>query len=79
MKEKHIGASVFIDSEDCRDKAVRYLTGHPSDALVILTAEGKSFLVPWDINLAEEKAHADTIIPVISSVIEQAFFVHQIS
>lgn len=63
MKEKHIGASVFIDSEDCRDKAIRYLTGHPSDALVILTAEGKSFLVPWDINLAEEKAHADTIIP----------------
>lgn len=63
MKENSISVALFEDSEDRRESAVRYLTGHPSDAAVILSAEGKCFLVPWDINLAKEKAHSDEIIP----------------
>lgn len=63
MKENSIDVAIFSDNEDCRDHSLRYLTGHPSDALAILAASGKCILIPWDINLAKEKAHAEEIIP----------------
>ena len=58
MSNKKIDAAVFEDTEGRRNPAVRYFTGHPSDALyVIAVVEGKAtdFLVPWDENLAKEK------------------------
>lgn len=63
MKEKNISAAVFEDSEDRREPALRYLTGHPTDALLLITDDGNSILIPWDENLARERAHADQIIP----------------
>lgn len=63
MKEKGIKAAVFEDSEDRREPALRYLTGHPTDALLLITDDGNSILIPWDENLANERAHADQIIP----------------
>ncbi len=56
MNENNIGAAVFEDCEERRNPAVRYFTGHPSDALFIATADGKCALVPWDENLAKERA-----------------------
>ena len=35
MKEHGIKAAVFEDSEDRRESALRYLTGHPTDALLL--------------------------------------------
>ncbi len=64
LKEKNIFAAIFDDSEDNRDSSLRYLSGHPSDALLIVLDSGKSFLFPWDENLASIKAHADEIIPL---------------
>ena len=63
LQEQHISAAVFEDSEDRRDVSVRYFSGHPSDALLILFADRRSYLVPWDENLARQKAHADIVIP----------------
>ncbi|MDO4506579.1 MAG: Xaa-Pro peptidase family protein [Spirochaetales bacterium] len=63
MKEHGIKAAVFEDSEDRREPALRYLTGHPTDALLLITDDGNSVLIPWDENLANERAHADQIIP----------------
>ncbi len=63
LRQKNIGAAVFEDSEDFRDPSIRYLTGHPSDALLILTCKGESTLICWDENLANQKAHADKILP----------------
>ncbi|MEE3315052.1 MAG: Xaa-Pro peptidase family protein [Treponema sp.] len=63
MREHSIAATIFHDSEDSRDCSVRYLTGHPSDAVLVLTADGKSVLSPWDENLASQKAHASSLIP----------------
>ena len=63
MKEQGIKAAVFEDSEDRREPALRYLTGHPTDALLLITDDGNSILIPWDENLAKERAHADQIIP----------------
>lgn len=63
MAQNHIQAAVFEDTEERRDPAVRYLSGHPSDALFIITAEGKTVLIPWDEHLAAIHGHADIIIP----------------
>lgn len=57
------GAAIFIDNEDHRDPNVRYFSGHPSDAILIIFENGKTVLIPWDINLADEVAFADKIIP----------------
>ena len=63
MKDNGVSVAVFHDSEDGREPALRYLTGLPSDAVLVLTADGKSVLCPWDENLAAKMAHADKIIP----------------
>ena len=63
LNEHNIDAVFFHDSEDKREPALRYLTGHPTDAVLIITAAGKTILSPWDINLANERAFADEVIP----------------
>ncbi len=63
MIENNIGAAVFEDCEERRNPAVRYFTGHPSDALFIATSAGKCALVPWDENLAKERSVDIKILP----------------
>ena len=63
MQENKITAAVFEDTEERRDPAVRYFTGHPSDALWICTSSGKNVLIPWDENLAKEKSIDVKIVP----------------
>ena len=64
MQKTNIQAVVFHDDENHRNPAVRYYTNHPSDAIFILTKTGKSVLCPWDINIANQKAFVETIIPL---------------
>jgi Xaa-Pro dipeptidase len=61
--ENEISTAIFQDSEAKRDPAIRYLTGHPNDALLVLTANGEAVLLPWDENMAQKMAHANMIIP----------------
>lgn len=66
MKKNNITAVVFEDTEGRRNPAVRYFTNHPSDAIYIIAQnEEKIFdtLIPWDDNLAKEKAVDVEIIP----------------
>lgn len=63
MSDNGITAAVFEDTEGRRNPAVRYFTGHPSDALFIATEDGRSFLIPWDENLAAEKSIDCTVVP----------------
>lgn len=64
MTEKDIALVMFEDVEGRRDPAVRWLTGQPGDALLFLSAaDGKSLLVPWDVNMADVYADADAIAP----------------
>ncbi|MEI6386981.1 MAG: Xaa-Pro peptidase family protein [Spirochaetota bacterium] len=62
LREEGLGACLVRDSEGARDPSVRYLTGQPGDALVIISAEGKSVLVAWDINMARAMGNADEIL-----------------
>ncbi|MDR0597756.1 MAG: Xaa-Pro peptidase family protein [Treponema sp.] len=63
MAPEGIAMIMFEDTEGRRDPAIRWMTGQPSDALLFLSAEGKSLLVPWDINMAAIYAQADLVIP----------------
>lgn len=61
--DHNLGAAVFIDSEAHRDPAIRYFTGHTSDAVLIIFETGNSVLVPWDEILAKKIAHCDKVVP----------------
>ena len=63
MEDKDIALVMFEDAEGKRDTTVRWLTGHPGDALLFLSIERKSMLVPWDIIMAKAYAKADIVVP----------------
>ncbi|MDR0448183.1 MAG: Xaa-Pro peptidase family protein [Treponema sp.] len=63
MAQKGIGLLMIEDAEGRRDSNLRWLTGMPADALFFLSAERKSLLVPWDINLARMYGNADFTCP----------------
>jgi Xaa-Pro dipeptidase len=64
MAEENVAFVIFEDTEARRDPAVRWLTGQPGDALLVLTANGHSMLIPWDVQLAIRlAADAEIIVP----------------
>ncbi len=63
MAREGIAMVMFEDTEGRRDASIRWLTGHPMDALLFLTVDRRSLLVPWDIHLAKLLAHVDAMLP----------------
>lgn len=63
LKSHNVGAAVFVDSEAHREPAIRYFTGHTSDAVLVIFQNGASVLVPWDEILAKKIAFCDKVIP----------------
>ena len=61
MAREGISLLLIEDAEGKRDSNLRWLSGMPSDALLFLSVERKSLLVPWDVNLAKIYAQADYI------------------
>lgn len=60
---ENIGAAVFIDNEAHREPAIRYFTGHTSDAVFIIFENGNSVLIPWDEILAKNQSFCEKLIP----------------
>lgn len=63
MARNSITIVVLEDFESKRDPAIRYFSGHPGDALLLLTITGHSVLCPWDEHLARYMADVDVITP----------------
>ena len=63
LSDNGIGAAVYIDSEEHRDPAIPYLTGHNADAIVVLFSDGYTYLIAWDENLARKIAFFDKLVP----------------
>lgn len=63
LKETNTSACVFIDSEAFRDSHVRYFTGQPSDAVLVIFSDGYTILIAWDEILAKQNAFYDKLIP----------------
>ena len=53
MTEEGIAVVMIEDTESRRDQNIRWLTGHPSDALLFLSVDGSAVLAAWDINMAK--------------------------
>ncbi|TXT60120.1 MAG: hypothetical protein BAJALOKI2v1_130002 [Promethearchaeota archaeon] len=62
INEMNLDGLMIMDSEVARNVNLRYLSGHPNDAIVIITSNGESILIPWDINLAEKHSEVDEIL-----------------
>ncbi|HRY73214.1 MAG TPA: Xaa-Pro peptidase family protein [Spirochaetia bacterium] len=62
LKEEGIAACLFEDTEGRRDPSIRYLSGQPGDALLVVSAEGSSILVAWDVNMARLYGRVDEIL-----------------
>ena len=52
MANEGVALVMLEDTESRRDQNIRWLTGHPGDALLFLSSERKAILAAWDINLA---------------------------
>jgi Xaa-Pro dipeptidase len=65
MEQEEVDLAMFEDFEGRRDPSLRWLTGHPADALLFLSLDHRSLLVPWDINMALLYAQADMAIPYV--------------
>jgi len=65
MEEANIDALLLYDFENAHDVNVRYLSGNPDAALLMLTQSGESILLPWDYPLAQSL----TIISILSSFV----------
>ena len=63
MAEEGTYLVMIEDCEDRRNPAVRWLSGHPGDALLFLSVDRRSILVPWDVNMAMLHAEADVLYP----------------
>jgi Xaa-Pro dipeptidase len=63
LREDGLFACVLEDFENLRTSLVRYLSGHPSDAILVVAATGESVLVPWDVNMAAVRAQVDRVVP----------------
>lgn len=63
MARNSVAVVVLEDTEGRRNPAIRYFSGHPSDALLVMTITGHAVLCPWDENLAQDMAKVDVIIP----------------
>ncbi len=64
MRDRGVDAALIADFEQRRDSAVRYLTGQPTDAELILFADQHITLIPWDLELAGDLAQVDEILNV---------------
>ncbi|MCQ2572417.1 MAG: Xaa-Pro peptidase family protein [Treponema sp.] len=63
LTQNDIGTAIFIDNEEHREPSLRYLTGHTSDAVLIVFSDGYDVLVPWDEILAGKISISSKMIP----------------
>ena len=63
MAREGIALAMIEDFGGQRNPAVRWLSGQPGDALLFLSVERRSLLVPWDVNIAILHANADAVLP----------------
>ena len=62
LEEKKIDVLLITDYENSRNVNLQYLSGHPTDATLLINSSGESFLIPWDVPLAEKHSEVDEII-----------------
>jgi Xaa-Pro aminopeptidase len=64
LQDNNINALLVADFEDNPNINFRYLSGQPSDGLVLILDNGESHLIPWDLSIAKKYAEADEIYDI---------------
>ena len=64
LQDNKVNALLIADFEENRNINLRYLTGQPSDGLVLILDNGESHLIPWDLSIAKQHAEADEIYDI---------------
>ncbi len=64
MKKRGVDAVLISDFETGRNKNLLYLSGQPSDAQLLLFADGSTTLIVWDVIVARQMAQVDKIVDV---------------
>ena len=62
LQEKRIDILLISDFENSENVNLQYLSGHPTDAFILITSSGESVLIPWDVVLAKKHSEVDEII-----------------
>lgn len=62
FKEKGVDAYLIWDMERSRNVNLKYISGHPEDAILIIFSDGKKVLIPWDVILAKKLSKVDRIV-----------------
>jgi Xaa-Pro dipeptidase len=62
LEEKQIDVLMICDFENARNVNLQYISGHPTDAILLITKNGESTLIPGDYQLAREHAEVDEIL-----------------
>jgi len=62
MAQEGIALLMLEDTEARRDQNIRWLTGHPADALLFLSVDRVAVLIAWDINMAKQCAMAPVFL-----------------
>ena len=62
LQENQLDVLMILDYEESPNVNLHYLSGHPSDAFLLIDSSGESVLAPWDINIAEKHSKVDEII-----------------
>jgi len=63
LGEQGLAAAVLADFEGLRNASLRYFSGHPMDALLLVDLTGQALLVAWDVPLAERRARVERMEP----------------
>jgi Xaa-Pro dipeptidase len=73
MEAESISLLMLEDTENRRDQNIRWLSGHPGDALLFLSKDRKAVLTAWDVNLAKQYAgNAPVILTAYNDFDRQA-------
>ncbi|MBN1620797.1 hypothetical protein JW890_08740, partial [candidate division WOR-3 bacterium] len=62
LKSKNIDAYLINDFESKRDSSLRYFSGHPEDAMLLILSSGKRILIPWDVIMASKVSQVEEIV-----------------
>jgi len=62
MTDRSVDVVLVTDFERTRNASLRYLSGLPTDAELLLFADGHTALIPWDLELAGNLAEVDEIL-----------------
>jgi len=63
LAQAGVDACIVDDFENQRTSTLRWLSGHPTDAVLFVFAKGKTVLVPWDVHMANQRSAVDQVIP----------------